>query len=350
MRGWIGAGVVGLALCAAALPAAQLEWPDEELETVLVLGEQPGPGLWKVSRGANVMWVLGTHEPLPRDMTWRSQQVEARIAEAQEVLLPPRVNIRPDVGLLRGITLIPAAIRASKIPDDKTLQDVLPAGTYTTWSTLRDKYMKRDKDLERQRPAIAGSRLRSAAIEKSALSGGVDARAVVERAARKHRVRLHRMPAIERTVRVENPRGMLKDASRIELPDIGCFTKGVEGLEAEIERMKALANAWSRGDLETLRRLHQVRQLEDLCFYTLLNAFNQGDSADAARATKMLADVQWHAEQAAVQMERDWVAAAQAAMGRNGVTFAVLPMTLALSNSGYLARLRGLGYEVTPPQ
>lgn len=350
MRRGLLAGIAVYGVLAGHALWAQAERPDEELETVLVIGEQPGPGLWKVSKDDRVMWVLGTHQPLPRHMTWRSQQVEARIAESQEVLLPSNVNIRADVGLLRGLTLIPAAIKASRIPDDRTLQDVLSAETWRSWRTLRDQYMPRDDDVERQRPAIAIARLRSAAIDRHQLSGGVNVRSVVDRAAKQHKVRVRRLPTIERTVRVENPRGMLKGASQVDLPDIDCFTQGVEQLEPEIERMKALANAWGRGDTEGLRRLHRVRQLEELCFYSLMAAFNERDSVDAARARKMLADTRWHAEQAAVQQERDWVAAAQAALARNRVTFAVLPMQAVFSESGYLARLRGLGYQVEEPQ
>ena len=37
-----------------------------ELETVTVVaGVQPGPGLWKVTRGENLMWILGTVAPVP---------------------------------------------------------------------------------------------------------------------------------------------------------------------------------------------------------------------------------------------------------------------------------------------
>lgn len=32
---------------------------NEELEIVLVTGEQPGPALWKVSSGSHDLWILG---------------------------------------------------------------------------------------------------------------------------------------------------------------------------------------------------------------------------------------------------------------------------------------------------
>lgn len=42
------------------LPAMQ-----PELDEVLVTGEQPGPGLWRVSANGNELWILGTLDPLP---------------------------------------------------------------------------------------------------------------------------------------------------------------------------------------------------------------------------------------------------------------------------------------------
>ena len=50
------------------------------LAPVTVSGVQPGPGLWKVSRGDHVLWLLGTTSALPANMQWRSDEVE-RIAQ-----------------------------------------------------------------------------------------------------------------------------------------------------------------------------------------------------------------------------------------------------------------------------
>src|SRR3982751_3974391 len=77
-----------------------------ELPTIVVSGEQPGPGLWKVSTGDHVLWILGTLTPLPKDMHWQSKEVEAAIASAQGVLDPPRVKIDADVGFFGKIALL----------------------------------------------------------------------------------------------------------------------------------------------------------------------------------------------------------------------------------------------------
>lgn len=55
-----------------------------EPETVLVTGEHPGPGLVKVSRDGHVLWVLGSIGSVPETIAWRTDEVEAAIAQSQE--------------------------------------------------------------------------------------------------------------------------------------------------------------------------------------------------------------------------------------------------------------------------
>ena len=47
-------------------PSAQSGDAIAELEPIVVSGVQPGPGLWKVSRGGHVLWVLCVLSPVPR--------------------------------------------------------------------------------------------------------------------------------------------------------------------------------------------------------------------------------------------------------------------------------------------
>lgn len=338
---------------AATTSTAPATEPLEELDTVLVIGEQPGPGLWKVSKGDNVMWVLASYGPLPKDMRWGSARVEQRIRESQAVLYPGEIGIRPDVGLLKAITLIPSAIKAAKIPKDQTLADVIPADSHARWRELRDRYVPKDDDIERLRPALALSQLRSAALRRAGLAGGVDVESVVNAAAKKHKVRVTRLKSLQRTVRWEDPRATLKGASKLALPDVDCFVRGLDRVEPEVVRARRLANAWSTGDVATLRGLVRVRAVaenarED-CIYTLMAAMGENQTAAAAGAKKLLDDIIWHLEQSVVQRERDWIVAAQAALDKNRSTFAVLPLTDVLRPNAYLQRLRALGYEVEEP-
>ena len=55
--------------------AETLETQTDEIDEVLVIGEQPGPGLWWVYKGDHVLRVLGTISPIPKNMQWQSKQV-----------------------------------------------------------------------------------------------------------------------------------------------------------------------------------------------------------------------------------------------------------------------------------
>lgn len=327
----------------------------EELDTVLVIGEQPGPGLWKVGRDGNVMWVLGSYGTLPPGVTWRSTQVEARIAESQQVLLPGGGGLAVDIGILHGLTLVPTALRAGKIPDGKTLKDVLPPDTYAKWLALRLKYIGKDDDVERWRPAIALEMLREKMQSNRDRPGTPGAQMVVRAAAKKHEVPVRQLRTINKTLRVEKPRSMLKAARKAGLTDLECFTRSIEIIEAEVRPETSMANAWARGDIEALRRLHGGPRSDPGaptgmgCVTLLMDAVTESDSAGGRRAKRLFDDMKWHAAQSEAQGRREWLEAAQAALAKNASTFAVLPIHEAIRPDGYLAALRDLGYEVEEP-
>src|SRR4029079_17203588 len=102
-------------------------------------GEQPGPGLWKVTNGTHVLWVLGTLSPAPRDMTWRSKQVEAVIAQSKQVL--ERTTINTNIGFWSRVRLLPAALRARKNPDGANLKQILTPELYSRWTAQKLRYM-----------------------------------------------------------------------------------------------------------------------------------------------------------------------------------------------------------------
>lgn len=65
-----------MAACAPATssPAKAAEAPETtqapesrgQLAEVLVVGRQPGPGLWRVSKGDHDLWIFATLAPLPK--------------------------------------------------------------------------------------------------------------------------------------------------------------------------------------------------------------------------------------------------------------------------------------------
>ena len=102
------------------------------IEEVLVTGVQPGPGLWRVTRptdeGEHVLLIMGQYRTLPKEMEWRSTELEAAIASSQELLAEPG-------GRFAGDARVPGTHRA-----------------FAVWTAATAA-------LDRRREALAGGRL-----------------------------------------------------------------------------------------------------------------------------------------------------------------------------------------------
>ena len=300
----------------------------DPIEEVVVSGEQPGPPLWKVSKGDHVMYVLGTLTPLPRNITWRSREVEGVIARAKQIVAQESVSA--NIGFFRGMRLLPAAMRARKNPDGAQLKDVLPADLYARWFRLKARYIGNDKGLEEWRPMLAGYELYSKALEKSGLARSNVVWPVIKKLAKKYDVPINE-PHVK--IDVDDPKGLIKDFT--ETPreaDIACFRATLERLETDLEPMKQRASAWAEGDLETLQRLQSPTQ-EATCL-------------DAITSVPSLQEE--YAKMRAVALA-EWMQIIETALARNDVTFAILPMSDLLKPNNRLTQLQAKGYTVEKP-
>jgi hypothetical protein len=342
---------VAQAQSAAPLPATDLT--DEVLDTVLITGEQPRPGLWKVSNGGNVLWILSGGGLIPGNMPELQQEAEARIRESKQVLYRGNANIGVDINILYALTLIPTAFKAGKVADGKTLKHVLPADVYARWRVLKQKYVGRDDDIERWRPAIALSQLTSAAMKQ--VMGGVrkpppgkppPPPLVVENVAKKHKVRIRHLAEVERKVKIEKPRQLLKSVPNIGLPDLDCFTVGVDGLEPFLEYLKARV----MGDEQKLLEWRDQPPPRLLgCEQPMEVALENGEIAGLEKVTKALAEFKTLSAEVDRELERNWLEAAQEALSTNRSTFAVLRTPQVRGAESYPEKLRALGYMVEKP-
>ncbi len=308
--------------------------PDEtpvRLDTMLVTGMQPGPGLWRVESDDRVMWILGTQSPLPKRMQWRSDEVEALIARSQELLTAGYANLTTDVGMVGGLFLLPSALAARKNPDDKSLADIVPAELHARWRALKRRYLGNRKKYERWRPLFAATKLYDEAIEKSGLTGWGTMWSTIEKAAKRHKVPITR-PRIE--LKITDARQTLKDFRTRALDDLACFELTIERLETDIDAMRARANAWAIGDLEALRELPHPNN-RAACTSAVLQT-------DLAKAQGI--------DDLPRQIEAVWLEAAEKALANNALTVAVLPIESLLAPDGRLAALRARGYRVIDPE
>jgi hypothetical protein len=332
--GWSQTGATPPATQAETAPADATqasEAPATVTETILVTGQRPGPGLWKVSKGDHVLWVFGTYGPLPKNIEWRSKEVEAIVAQSQEYLMRPGANA--DVGFFRQMTMLPFAIGFKKNPDGAVLKDVLPEPVYARWLVLKKKYIGDDDGIERERPIFAAETLYRKGLEQAGLyGGGREVGEAIEKLVKKNKIK---MTSTEAQLEVDDPVKMLRDFKKTPLDDVACFANTMARLEDDIDAMRVRANAWAKGDIEAIQKISYADR-EAACMGAVLNSALMQSRPGLKSVQARVLD--------------SWVAAADKALAANASTFATLPLKDLLDPAGYVAALAAKGYVVEKPE
>lgn len=330
MSGWMV--LVGLAATPAfaqvtPAPAASAA---KNLATVVVSGELPGPGLWKVSNGDHVLWILGTLTPLPKKMHWQSKQVSETELATQAVLLPPGARMDAKVGFFGSLLLLPRLIGIRNIPDGKHLVDVLPAADYARWQALKPRYLGTGRGVERFRPMFAGFKLYDAAVKDAGLDDTDVASELVRKLAKQHDI-----PLIDTSYKfiVADPKAALAEFRHGSMNDTACFEELLERVEHGVPRMQARANAWATGDVDALAAMPRDHA-DGLCTDAVAGA-------DFARKQGL--------QDLPEKVAQSWMDAAGKALAQHRSALAMLPMRDLLAPDGYLAKLRAQGYTVESP-
>ena len=306
-------------LLGAAAPATSA---DEPLDEVVVVGRYPGPPLWRVSNGANELWIFGTLSPIPKDMTWDSANVERVLGEAESLLLPPGVSPKmPNPFKVFG--LYRQARRLGRNAERAALVDVLPVDLYQRYAILRDRYIEKDGGLEEQRPAVVAFRLYAEALDATGLTSGEDIQEAIERIARRaHVERVDTEMKVTADALLEGAAELSPEA------ELECFATILSSVETDLAGQAARARAWATGDIAALR------------------AFDYPDiRGDCLAFAASAEDLNQMIEDSAAQ----WLEAAERALAAQPRTFATLGIGDLVSPDGLLARLRERGYEVREP-
>jgi hypothetical protein len=300
---------------ASQIPPPPVRTDPSGIESVLVTGEQPGPSLWEVTDGEHSLWILASYAPLPKDMAWRSKEVESIIADSQEVLGAYQASFS-----ISG----PDTLRTKT----SRLRKVLPRKAYSRWQRLRKQYIPRDIETERLLPVSAAMLLRVSALERSGLVYTDDLWRTIYTLANRHKVPVNTRHQL--TIPITEPTA----ASGAKQRRVGVeyLVETMDRLEEDLLAARERANAWAVGDIDRMRE-----QAKSDGAYAFLNAqswpFLQGKQL---QETMALAD-------------RKWVDAADAALKNNTTTFAVLPSYLIFQESGPLAALAARGYVIREP-
>lgn len=328
-------------LLATAVLAQQPGDAEAPLDEVVVTGEYPGPGLWRITRdgdaAAHVLWIVGDFGPLPKGLKWKSREIEAKVAGSQEILFDAGFRLAPDekVGVLRGLTLIPAALEARRNPDDAKLVDVLPPPLYARWLEQKKLYLGRDSGVEGWRPLFAAQKLQKGLVDTLDLSPKETVYRKVRELAGKKKIK-QTFPLVSSTFKRSELRHRMKEFARESLADVECLAVTLDLAEALARRdiENARHRAWARGDLAGLAALPELPNPGIPCTMAVM-------SAEAARDL-VPADVEQ-------LVTAQWLEAAEASLGANQSTFAVLPFAKLTRQGGYLDLLRAKGYRVEAP-
>lgn len=336
IRQGIGCGATLAALLLLASPRVMAQEvtaaePVVDMAAVQVTGEQPGPGLWKVSNAqGHVLWLLGTVAPLPAGVTWRSDQVQQVIAASDHVLGPPGWTPDVKIGLLRGLTLLPLAMKTARDPQGRTLQQIVAPDAYARWLGLKATYLGRDGGVEKKRPMIASGELYMAFLKRQGLRDSGQVAEALERAYKANRLE----PEDARVkLPIDDARAALKELQGTEVDDRACFERTLDTVEFQAAVLRERANAWAAGDIGALRRLAVMSMARTCRDVVQDSAFARSrgwnDLPQRARA--------------------QWVGLADKALAQHASTFSTVPVSLLMGPDDYLGALRARGYAIEPP-
>lgn len=330
------AGLLVTATAGAAPPTAATTAPPASassittLPAVTVTGVVPGPGLWQVNRGDHVLWILGVVPTLPAGIEWHSREVEGAIAASGVVIEPPGVKLKVDTNWFGKLFLLPSIWRAQRNPDGKTLADVLPPAMYARWETARQRYFGNDRGIERYRPLLAAGKLLRQALRANNLRGDGQVTGKVAAIAELYHIKQERPEAL---LEIRDPRQAVHAFAASGPDGVGCLGLVLELVEHGLPNVRARANAWATGDIETLRKVPESAY-RDSCRSAIMGA----GFAKALGIDDLPARIEGH-----------WLDAVDAALAANSRSFAVVPMQELLAPHGYLAALAARGYAITAP-
>jgi uncharacterized protein YbaP (TraB family) len=297
--------------------------PSSVLAEVEVAGESPGPRLWRVSRADHVLWLLGTLDPLPRKMVWKSREVEAVLGEVQAVIpTNPAVSVHANPFTWVGLYFQWRGVQA--LPGNTRVQELIPPPLYGRFSDLVSRYDAGDHRIEHLKPVFAALRLYRAALDFAHLAPGNQAEAAVLKLAHRHSVSIR-----QSKLKIDDPRDLVTQLGQIpESAQEACLEAIVERLETGMAPMKEEALAWAQGDVAALRRL-MVPKAIDVCTAAV----------SASPRTRQLID----------DSNAGWDREVDQALANDRSVLALRPIHDLLGAHGVLAALKAKGYVVEGP-
>jgi uncharacterized protein YbaP (TraB family) len=305
-----------LAGCWAA--AGRADQLPPALDEIVVTAERAGPGMWHVHRGAANVWILGSISPLPRDVTWRSKQVETVLESTSQVLVQKPLEI----SIPRILWMLIADRKFLMVGGGKKLRDVLPPDLYRRFAAQRSNVGEDADKWERYRPIIAVAFLQRDAFHQVNLSMRLDLGAALRVLAKKHGVRIEEIKVAGVSDMLEALKTMPAATERT------CVEASLTTIESGLPRLVDRAQAWAVGNVERIENLPELKDV-DAC-------------RSALDAGKGALDV-------IGRIRQTWLENIEKYLRSAGTTIAVVNLDMLLERGGLLDELRAKGYEIDAP-
>jgi len=309
---------IGASAAARLAGAAGAEQPPPALDEIVVTAERAGPGMWHVHRGAANVWILGSISPLPRDITWRSKQVESVLESTSQVLVQKPIEI----SIPRILWMLIADRKVLMVGGGKKLKDVLPPELHARFAVQRSKVTDDKDKWERYRPIIGVAFLQQAAFHQVNLSMRLDLGAALRNLAKKHGVRIEEIKVAGVSDMLEALKTMPAATERI------CVEASLGTVESGLPRLVDRAQAWASGNVERLESTPELKEV-DAC----RNALDAGKGAFDVIG----------------RIRQTWLDNIEKYLRSPGTTIAVVNLDMLLERGGLLDRLRAKGYEIDAP-
>jgi len=298
--------------------AAGAEQPPAALDEIVVTAERAGPGMWHVHRDAANVWILGSISPLPRDITWRSKQVESVLESTSQVLVQKPIEI----SVPRILWMLIADRKVLMVGGGKRLKDVLPPDLHARFAAQRSKVTDDKDKWERYRPIIAAAFLQQAAFHQVNLSMRLDLGAALRNLAKKHGVRVEE-------IKVAGVSDMLEALKTMPAAtEHTCVEASLSTVESGLPRLVERAQAWASGNVERIESTPELKEV-DAC----RNALDAGKGAFDVIG----------------RIRQTWLDSIERNLRSPGTTIAVINLDLLLERGGLLDQLRAKGYAIDAP-
>lgn len=303
-------------ICAAALTTgahARPARPEANTASQVVVRARPGPALWRVTKGASELVILGSVTPTPEDATWNTRLVADALQGARLLMLSP--------GSTPGLAWADNFRESQRYflgqPLGRTLAKELTPGAGARFDRLAAGIGRPPSRYGSYRPGPAGMILLEDSWRARRLTGSKldDTVVGLARAARVRVVKIDEggaLPLID----------AMPAMSRAQ--HAACLGEAMDRFEREAADAGVDFGAWAQGDLATLQRSYHPLSL---CLDAIPGGLARRDKARAV-----------------------WLRALSAALDVPGRTVAVVDVADLLEPSDLLAALQARGGVVSRPR